>query len=94
METVTPSRNDTAAWIFQAWASFIIAVGATGIGLFYLPVDPWARGFMAISVLFSVASTFTLSKTMRDLAESRRVSQVVQSAKVEEILSKRPIGLS
>ena len=94
MEPVTPARGDTAAWIFQAWASFVIAVAATGYGIFCLPVDGWVRAFMAISMLFSVGSAFTLAKTMRDLAESRRVSNVVQSAKVEEILSKRPVSLT
>ena len=93
MEPGTPKLGDTQAWIFQAWASFIIAVGASGYGIACLPVDPWVRAFMAISMLFAVGSSFTLAKTMRDLAESRRVSNVVQSAKVEEILAKRPISL-
>ena len=92
MENMTPGRGDTAAWIFQAWASFILAVCATGYGIVCLPVDAWVRGFMGMGLLFTVGSTFTLAKTMRDLAESRRMSSVVQSAKVEEILSKRPVS--
>jgi hypothetical protein len=94
MENMSPQRGDTAAWVFQAWASFIIATGVTGYGIACLPVDAWVRGFMAMGLLFTVGSTFSLAKTMRDLAEARRVSAVVQSAKVEEILSKRPMGIS
>lgn len=93
MENPTP-RGDTAAWIVQAWASFALALGATGWGILNLPVDMWVRGYMAMGMLFTVGSSFTLAKTMRDLAESKRVSAVVQSAKVEEILSKRPVGLT
>ena len=90
MERETPSR-DTAAWVLQSWASFIIAVSATAIGIWNMPADTWIRGYLGICLLFTVASTFTLAKTMRDLAEARRVSSVVQSAKVEEILAKRPL---
>ena len=92
MEPNAPVRSDTAAWIFQSWASFALAVTATGFGIFNLPVDMWVRGYMAMGMLFTVGSSFTLAKTMRDQAEAKRVSAVVQSAKVEEILSKRPVG--
>lgn len=95
MDNLTPRSADTPAWIFQAWASFIIAIAVTGYGIACLPVDAWIRAFMAMGLLFTVGSSFTLAKTMRDLAESRRVSSVVQTAKVEEILAKRPVsGLS
>ena len=83
--------TETTAWIVQAWASFILAVGATAVGLWYMPGDMWVHAFMGLGLLYSVTSSFTLSKTLRDLAESRRVSAVVQHAKVEEILSKRPV---
>ena len=84
--------TDSTAWVVQAWASFIVAVSATGIGLWNMPGDAWVRAFMGLGMLYSVGSAFTLSKTMRDQHEARRVSAVVQHAKVEEILSKRPVG--
>jgi hypothetical protein len=84
--------HDTQAWIAQTWISFIAATGSTAVGLYFMPVDPWVRGFMGLGLLYSVGSAFTLSKTLRDQHESRRVSAVVQSAKVEEILSKRTVG--
>lgn len=93
MEPMTPSRGDTSAWIFQSWASFILAGGATAVGIAYLPVDVWIKAFMGMGMLFTVGSSFTLAKTVRDNAEARRVSSVVQSAKVEEILSKRPVNI-
>lgn len=93
MENLNPPRTDTAAWIFQAWASFALALGSTAVGIAYLPVDVWIKAFMGMGLLFTVGSAFTLAKTVRDNAEARRVSSVVQSAKVEEILSKRPVGL-
>ncbi|MDB5095728.1 MAG: YiaAB two helix domain protein [Cyanobacteria bacterium RYN_339] len=86
------TTHDTQAWIAQCWISFILAIGATAVGLWNMPVDAWVRGFMGLGLLYSVGSSFTLAKTLRDQHESRRVSSVVQNAKVEEILSKRPLA--
>jgi hypothetical protein len=91
MDNITRSR-DTQAWIAQTWISFVVAVGSTAVGLYFMPVDAWVRGFMGLGLMYSVGSAFTLSKTLRDQHESQRVSAVVQNAKVEEILSKRTVG--
>jgi len=58
-----------------------------------VPQDEMLRTFnMGLGMLYSVGSAFTLSKTLRDMHESRRVHAVVQNAKVEAILSKRPLA--
>jgi hypothetical protein len=84
--------QDSQAWVAQCWISFGLAVGLTAIGLWNMPVDVWVRGFMGLGLLYSVGSSFTLAKTLRDQHESRRVHAVVQNAKVEEILKKAPLA--
>ena len=84
-------HGDTTAWIVQVWASFAIATTATGAGVLYLPVDAWTKGFMMMGLLFTIGSCFSLAKTTRDQADGRRLSTMVQSAKVEEILAKHPL---
>ena len=79
-------QKDTAAWIFQVWASFAIASGTTLVGIYYLPVDPWIRAFMAMGVLFTIGSSFTLAKTLRDNHEAKRLINRVSEAKAEKIL--------
>ncbi len=79
-------HRDTPAWIFQTWASFILSMGATGTGIYYLPVDLWVRGFMAMGILFTVASAFTLAKTVRDNHESEKLMNRVKDAKAEKLL--------
>ena len=64
-----PSRN-TTAFFAQAAISFGVAAVAVGIGVAYLPVDRWTRGFLAIGMLFLVSSSFTLAKCVRDHQES------------------------
>lgn len=78
--------KDTAAWIFQTWTAFLLSASASGIGIFYLPVDPWVRGFMGIAMLFTVASSFTLAKTIRDNHEATKLINRVKDAKTERIL--------
>ena len=57
---MSTQKTDTTAWIFQTWASFLLSMGTTGVGIFYLPVDAWVRGFMSMGLLFTVASSFTM----------------------------------
>ena len=78
--------KDTAAWIFQAWATWFISLTVTGLGLYHLPVDLWVKGFMAMGMLFTVASTFSLAKTVRDNHEAEKLVNRVKNAKAEKIL--------
>ncbi|NEQ39458.1 MAG: hypothetical protein F6K40_25655 [Okeania sp. SIO3I5] len=80
-------QKDTAAWILQVWASFILATSGTAIGIIYLPVDNWIKSFMGMGLTFSVGSAFTLAKTIRDNYESGRISARLDEAKVEKLLA-------
>jgi hypothetical protein len=83
---VAPQVNSNA-WIIQSWASFIISVSATTIGVFYLPADAWVKAYMGMGTMFTVASTFSLAKTTRDVHESKRLISRVDEAKLEKILA-------
>jgi hypothetical protein len=86
MQNMTPQK-DSAAWIFQTWAAFILSISMTTVGIVNLPVDNWVKGFMGMGLAFSVGSTFTLAKTTRDLYEARRITSRIDEAKVEKLLS-------
>jgi hypothetical protein len=78
--------SHTAAWIFQAWASFFLSLAATGIGIFYLPVDGWIKSYMGMGLLFSVGSTLSLAKTIRDEHEAKQFAARIDEARVEKLL--------
>jgi hypothetical protein len=59
-------NRNTAAWRFQVWASFVIATLLMALGIAYLPVDLWTKGFMGMGLLFTIGSCFSLAKTIRD----------------------------
>ena len=86
MESNAVSKN-TGAWRFQTWASFIISLSATLIGILYLPTDPWIKGFIGMGVFFTVGSCFTLAKTIRDDHESDKLINRINNAKTERILT-------
>ena len=49
------------------------------------------KGFMGMGMAFSIGSTFSLAKTMRDLHESRRLTARIDEAKVEKLLSQHDV---
>jgi hypothetical protein len=85
-------QRDTPAWIFQVWASFALAVGTTAVGIVYMPLEPWVRAFFAMGLLFSVGSSFTLAKTLRDNHEARRLLNRLSEAKTEKIIRDFEVG--
>ena len=61
--------KDTPAWVMQVWAAFIISTVGTGVGIFYLEGNSWQKAFVGMGYVFSISSTFTLAKTVRDNQE-------------------------
>jgi hypothetical protein len=84
--------RDTPAWLFQVWASFALSAGVTAIGIGYLPVDMWIRGFLGMGLLFSVGSALSLAKTLRDNHEAKRLINRLSEAKTEKILRDFELG--
>lgn len=80
-------KTHTSAWIAQTWISFVIALGATSMGIFYLPVNGWLKGYLGMGLLFSIGSTISLSKTVRDIEESKRLTSRIDEAKLERMLA-------
>ena len=84
---VTGASTHTSAWVAQTYASFIISITATAIGTLYMPGDNWLKGYMGMGLLFSVASTASLSKTIRDVEEAKTMMSRIDEAKLERLLA-------
>lgn len=85
--------SHSQGWIAQVWVSFAVSVTAAAIGIYYLSVGPWARGFLAISFLMAISSAISLSKTVRDQHESSRLVSKIDEAKVTKLLTDHPVEL-
>ncbi len=85
MENPVINQN-TAAFRFQVWTSFALSFGLMLVGICYLPVDLWIKGYLMMGTVFTVASCFTLAKTLRDDHEAGKLINRITGAKTEKIL--------
>jgi hypothetical protein len=69
--------HDTEAWYAYTWISFGLSLCITLFGIYYMPIDLWIKGFMIMGLFFTVGSTFTLAKTIRDRHEARRDDELM-----------------
>lgn len=84
-----PQQHGTA-WVVQSWAAFVISVTATTIGVMNLPNDSsnaWVKGYLGMGLLFTVSSTLSLAKTVRDVHEAKKLTARVDEARVERLLA-------
>lgn len=76
----------TTAWSLQVWISFIVSMSLMVAGIAFLPAILWVKGYLLMGLMFTVGSTFTLSKTVRDNHEAKRLRNRMQAAKTDRIL--------
>lgn len=87
MQVSTGNQVHSRGWVIQSWASFILSVSAMGIGIIFLPVDSWVKGYMGMGLAFTVGSTVSIAKTTRDIHEAQKITARVDEARVEKLLS-------
>ena len=86
MTSTTQSRPSSAFFV-QAGLSFGVAVVGVSLGIAYLPVDGWMRGFLALGLLYVVTSSFTLAKCVRDQQEAAAVASRVDQARLDKLIA-------
>ncbi len=72
-KTIRDNRDgqiDTASWVMTVWVAFAVAIALTAWGLWRMNIPDWQKGYMIVSWLFLVSTTFTLAKTIRDKHEA------------------------
>jgi hypothetical protein len=82
---IQPSQ--TSAFYLQAILSFALSMTAMTIAIIYLPAAGWIRAFLALGLLYLVTSTVTLCKVVRDRQELSEVTNRVDQARLDKLLS-------
>ncbi|MGL4305130.1 MAG: YiaA/YiaB family inner membrane protein [Mycobacteriaceae bacterium] len=85
--TTSVQSTNTSAFFAQAAIAFGVSIGSAAIGLLYLPIDPWQRGFLGITLLFLTSSAFTLAKVIRDKQEQSTVRERIDQARAEKLIA-------
>jgi len=87
MTTPMPQTATTAAFYAQAAIAFGVSLAGAVVGILYLPINPWQRAFLAMTLLFVVTSAFTLAKVVRDRQETSTVRVRVDEARMEKLIA-------
>jgi hypothetical protein len=80
------NQLNTPAWVTFTYLSFGTAVAMMAFGIWSLPVEFWAKGYLGMSMVFLIGSAFTLAKTQRDEFEGKRLANRLDEAKAEKLL--------
>ena len=75
------------AWVVQSWVSFVSSILATALGIYCLPDGGWVKGFLAMGLLFTVGSSLSLAKTVRDLHDAHRLTARIDEARVTKLIA-------
>jgi hypothetical protein len=82
-QNVQPHSN---AWVTFTYGSFLGSALLVGVGVFFLPVDLWVKGYLTMGIVMLVQTCVTLTKTVRDVHESGRLVNRIEDAKAERLL--------
>ncbi|GJD31279.1 hypothetical protein PMNALOAF_2533 [Methylobacterium adhaesivum] len=80
------TTQHSGAWVAFTYASFLGAALMVALGILFMPVDIWMKGYFAMGVIMLVQSCITATKTVRDVHEGRRMVNRIEDAKTERLL--------
>ena len=79
-------QHHSNAWVTFTYGSFGASAFLVAVGVYFLPVDLWIKGYLAMGIVMLVQSCVTLTKTVRDVHESSRFVNRIEDAKAERLL--------
>jgi hypothetical protein len=79
-------KTHSAAWVAFTYISFGVSLFMVGAGIFFLPLEPWVQGYLAMGIVLLIQSCITLTKTIRDLHEGDKMVNRLEDAKAERLL--------
>jgi hypothetical protein len=83
-QNLTPKHSD--AWTMFTIVSFGISASMMAGGIYFLDATFAAKGFYAMAAIMLVHTSITITKTLRDTEESRRMINKIEDAKTEKLL--------
>ena len=86
MQNTNYAVKPSDAWTLYTAVSFVIAAGMMAGGIYFLEASFAAKGFYAMSAIMLVHTTVSITKTLRDVEESKRMINKIEDAKTEKLL--------
>ena len=82
-QTIQPHSG---AWVTFTYVSFAASAFLVAIGVFFLPIDLWMKGYLTMGIVMLIQTCITLTKTVRDNYESSKFVNRIEDAKAERLL--------
>jgi hypothetical protein len=76
----------SSSWVSFTYASFLGAFAMVAVGILFLPLDWWAKGYLGMGMVMLVQSCMTMTKTVRDMHEASKLINRVEDARTERLL--------
>ena len=80
------TTQHSGAWVAFTYASFLGSAAMVALGILFMPMDIWIKGYLAMGTIMLVQSCITATKTIRDVHEGRRMVNRIEDAKTERLL--------
>jgi hypothetical protein len=80
-------QTHSGAWIAFTYANMIAALALTLVGVVFLPVEIYMKGYFLMGILMLVSTTVILTKTLRDVEESQKLASKIEDARTEQLLA-------
>ena len=76
----------SSAWVTFTYVSFAASAFMVAVGVFYLPIDLWMKGYLTMGIIMMIQCCVTLTKTVRDMHEGGKMVNRIEDAKAERLL--------
>jgi hypothetical protein len=81
-----PAAQHSPAWVAFTYAAFLSSLAMVAVGVLFMPLDLWMKGYFAMGIVTLVQSCVAVTKTVRDVHEGRRLVNRIEDAKAERLL--------
>ena len=92
MTDMSIMNQNSQGWMFFVKACFGLAIAAMSTAIVFLPASIWVKGYLAMGTLLVVASSFMLSKSIRDEFESNKIINRISEAKAERMIKEYDVA--
>ncbi len=79
-------QGNSHSWLFFVKCSFVLSLAALVLGIVLVPAELVVKGYLAVTGMFLVSSTITLSKTLRDEHENQRLLNKLSEARTKQLI--------
>ena len=80
------AQPHSGAFVTFSYVSFAASAFLVALGVFFMPIDLWMKGYLTMGIVMLVQTCVTLTKTMRDSHESSKLVNRIEDARAERLL--------